>query len=206
MATFMQPGLATEPDPTARAAHIAANQLTWSLGWSAWMLAAFTIVGFYAWWGSRLDFPSPFRGGVRGGEYAGNVSNLAIAAVVVTALGVVFDFSAEGLFILRLTELARAADLASFTKLEHTFNLLSPGIANALYTLGGAMLTLATPNLPKWIRAAMWITWIAGFAMTIAAFAGHVPGMVASTAVLFPLLIVWTAWMAAKWQPAAEKS
>ena len=78
--------------------------------------------------------------------------------------------------------------------------LLTAGASNALYTLGGIVLMLATPDLPPWIRAAMWLTWLAGFLMTAAAIADHVAGMGMSTAVLFPLLIAWIAWMGARWR------
>jgi hypothetical protein len=45
----------------------------------------------------------------------------------------------------------------------------------------------------------MWITWIAGIGMTVAAVANHTAGMVVSTAALFPPFLVWVAWMGAKW-------
>ena len=41
----------------------------------------------------------------------------------------------------------------------------------------------------------MWMTWLAGVVMTIAAITNHLGGMVVSTAVLFPLLLIWVAWM-----------
>ncbi len=66
-------------------------------------------------------------------------------------------------------------------------------------TLGGLVLMLNTPALPKWVRAAMWGTWLAGFSMTMAALVNHVGGMVVTTSVLFPLLITWTVWMGARW-------
>jgi hypothetical protein len=84
---------------------------------------------------------------------------------------------------------------------ERVITLLTAGAANLLYTLGGAALMSWTKNLPGRVRMAMWGTWIAGGTMTLAAIFDHVAGMVAATAVLFPLLIAWTAWMGRRWRP-----
>ncbi|MEX2310621.1 MAG: hypothetical protein WD738_23845 [Pirellulales bacterium] len=180
---FLRPGMLTEPDASARGAYIAENAAAWTIGWSAWMLAAISLVGFYAWWGGQLA-----------------ARPIATVAVLVAAFGTVFDFSGEGLSILLLVERATSYDAAAFTSAERAFTLLSAGAANGLYTLGGLLLTLATPNLPTAVRAGMWITWIAGIAMTVAGVMNHVGGMVVSTIVLFPLLIAWTAWMGARWR------
>jgi hypothetical protein len=182
---LLQPGLLTQPDAAARANYIAENPAAWTLGWSAWMLAAATLVGFYGWWAAQL---AP-RG-------------LATLAVVMAALGAVCDFTGESSLILLLSDRAGSfpEGASAFTTIERSFTLLSAGAANALYTLGGLLLTVATPALPSSVRTAMWITWVAGIAMTIAAVMNHVPGMVASTVVLFPPLIGWTLWMAARWR------
>src|SRR5687767_1531406 len=50
----LRPGLLTEPDAAVRGGYIAENAIGWSIGWASWMVAAITVVGFYAWWGSRL--------------------------------------------------------------------------------------------------------------------------------------------------------
>ena len=80
--------------------------------------------------------------------------------------------------------------------------MLTAGAANALYTLGGLVLMLVTPELPRWVRMAMWGTWLAGFGMSVAALLDHVAGMALSTAVLFPLLISWSVWMGGRWRRA----
>jgi hypothetical protein len=77
--------------------------------------------------------------------------------------------------------------------------LLTAGAANGLYTLGGVWLMLRTGGLPRWVRASMWATWAAGAAMTASAVLDSATGLVASTAVLFPLFLAWTAWMARSW-------
>jgi small multidrug resistance pump len=65
------------------AAHIVAAAATLvilktPLMWILWMIAAVSLIGFYAWWGARI----------------GN-----IAAVVIAASGIVCDFSGESMFI-----------------------------------------------------------------------------------------------------------
>ncbi len=92
-------------------------------------------------------------------------------------------------------------DEGAFTRVERDFTLLSAGAANGLYAIGGVLLTLVTPNLPRWVRWAMWATWLAAAAMTVAAIANHVGGIIVSTTVLFPLLLAWVCWLGARWRP-----
>ena len=177
-----------------------------------WMAAAASLVGFYAWWGSKLAVePAIQPADPRGTRHAFHCSTyrIALTAVVITALGMVCDFSGEGSAIHRLVEHApvvadgggiRGTTLAS--RIERDFTLLSAGAANGLYTVGGVLLTLVTPGLPRWVRWAMWLTWLAAAVMTVAAIMNHVGGMVVSTAVLFPLLLIWIVWMGARWRPA----
>lgn len=187
LAVVLRHGGLTEPTAAIRGQFIATHSAAWSIGWSTWMVAAATLVGFYAWWGSQLA-----------------ARYVATAAVVITAIGMVFDFSGESLISLLLVERASTASSlpAEFSDVERAFVLLSAGAANGLYTIGGALLTLATFGLPAWVRATMWATWLAGAIMTVAAGLNSVNGMVVSTVVLFPLLILWMAWMGARWRPA----
>jgi hypothetical protein len=194
MALVLKPGTLTEPIATTRGGYIAEHVTAWTAGWVVWMLAATSLVGFYAWWGSRLHSAA-----------------LATAAVLIGSLGMVCDLSGEALSVLvlveRLPELADtnsapAWNAADFLHVERIATLLTAGAANGLYTLAGMLLTFATPDLPGWVRAAMWGTWLAGLAMTVAGLLNHVGGMMAATAVLFPLLICWITWMGARWERA----
>jgi small multidrug resistance pump len=198
LAIWLQPGTLVEPVAQIRAKFVADHSAAWSAGWAIWMAAAVSVTGFYAWWGGYL-VPST--------ENSSAVSRrrkteaIATIAVVLCALGMVGDFSGEGSAILRLVELS-AAGTDRYVDVERQFTLLSPGVANGLYTIGGVLLTMITPGLPRWVRWAMWITWLAGAAMTIAAIFNYVPGLVISTAVLFPPFLCWVAWMGARWRPA----
>ncbi len=190
--TVLLPGTLAESDPSARAAYIAGHDIAWTVGWSMWMLAAASLVGFFAWWGSRLTVGQTSLS-------ATSTRAIALLAVVISAVGMVCDFSGEGALILLLAGRA-AHSVETSLNIERAFTLLSAGAANGLYTIGGALLTLITPGLPRWIRVTMWITWCAGIGMTLAAITNFIPGMVATTAVLFPLFLVWVAWMGARWR------
>jgi small multidrug resistance pump len=206
MAVYLRAATLIEPDIAVRATYIASHATTWTIGWSMWILAAISLVGFYAWWGSHVTSQQTSLS-------ADRRRTIAILAVVITAFGMVCDFSGEGSLILLLVDgLTHRADsslstleLARAANIERAFTLLSAGAANGLYTVGGIMLTLITTGLPRWVRAAMWITWFAGIGMTIATIANSTPGMVATTAVLFPPFLVWVAWMGARW-PAVSLS
>ncbi len=204
MATELWPGTIIESDLGTRADYIAVHVTAWTIGWSIWILAAVSLVGFYAWWGSRLVVGQT-------SSAANRRATIATLAVVITAFGMVCDFSGEGSLILLLVDRLTNTKPGSLNALQHfgrAFTLLSAGAANGLYAAGGIMLTLITPGLPKWVRAAMWITWFAAIGMTLAAIANNTPGLVLSSAILFPPFLVWVAWMGARWPAAsfAERS
>lgn len=199
LAIFLRPGTVIESESAAvRAQYIASHVTAWSIGWSTWMMAAAGLVGFYAWWASRL---------AEGQTFLPARATVALVAVVIAAIGMVFDFSGEGSLILLLVEQVPKSfggllgdwDPARFTGIERAFTLLSAGAANGLYTVSGIFLTLLTPDLPKWVRAAMWLTWLAGIGMTVAGVTNCTPLMVVSTASLFPPFLAYVTWMGARW-------
>ncbi|MGH7162254.1 MAG: hypothetical protein ACREID_02120, partial [Planctomycetota bacterium] len=158
------------------------NRGAWGIGWAVWSLAAPSLVLFYDWWAARL----PAAGWARAG-------------VLVAAAGMCCDWAGEGLLALVLVE---QADLSDFRSVQRTGTLLTAGAANGLYTIGGVLLTLRTTGCPRWVRLAIWMTWLAGAGMTVCALLDEGTGLVVSTAVLFPLLIVWVVWMALSWKAA----
>lgn len=193
MALFLQAGMLTVPDVTRRATYVGEHAPTWTFGWSLWMASAASLVGFYAWWGCRLPAP-----------------RAATIGVVLAALGVVFDLSGESLSALVLVEQAMSLvgqsagiswNSSGYESIERTATLLTAGAANTLYTLGGLVLMLSTRDLPRFVQFAMWTTWLAGLGMTVGAIVDSVPAMVATTTILFPLLVAWTMWMALRWRP-----
>ena len=105
--------------------------------------------------------------------------------MLVAIAGLACDLFAESLFIGWLPDRIEAiAPLAS---------LLTGGVANACYTVGGAMLTLGSPFLRGPLRAWAWAIWTSGLVLTTATFAGNAPGMVIATVALMTLLCPWVA-------------
>ena len=116
--------------------------------WLLWMIAAVSLIGFYAWWGARI----------------GNV-----AAIAISAAGIVCDFSGESMFI-------------AFPSLERIASLLTGVAANGLYTLAGILLTIRTPALPlRWLA---WIAWASGIALIIVTLLNVQIGVVIASAAL----------------------
>jgi small multidrug resistance pump len=209
LVTLLRQGTQIAISVSARAEYIASHPVSWAFGWSTWMAAAASLVGFYAWWGCRL--PTELTHATRGSRRSTSTAVLGVAAVVITAIGMVFDFSGEGSGIFRMPDQASAVlqrdangnwNSNGFDRVEHDFRLCSAGVANGLYTIAGVILTMATRNLSGWIKGLMWATWAAGAVMTVAAFFNWVVALIASTAILFPLLFVWMIWMGARWRPA----
>lgn len=208
LGAFLHQGTQTEVDVFTRAQYVAQHPVMWTIGWATWMAAAASLVGFYTWWGGEVDTSSRVQVGAT--RPSTTVSTFATVAVVIATIGMVFDFSGEASGVLRLTErvpspvptvAASDWDSGTFTQVERDFRLCSAGAANSLYTVAGVMLLLVTIGLPVWVRGLMWSTWLAGAAMTVAAIFNNLPGMVISTGVLFPMLLVWVAWMGVRWRP-----
>jgi hypothetical protein len=134
----------------------------WRAGWSLWVVAAVSLLVFYRWWGQRV-------GAGRG--------PLALAVAGFTA-----DLLAESLLI------AVAPDRPEVARPSF---MLTGAIANGLYTLAGALLTLRTPGVRGPFAAWTWAVWASGAALSLAALI-EAPLLVgAASAVLFVLFVPW---------------
>ncbi len=172
----LRPGTEAGGDLALRAAYIAAHPLAWRAGWLLWMLAALSLLGFYAWWGARLPRPA-----------------IAHFALGLAALGLVCDLLGESLLIAWLPERMAA--------LHRPASLLTGGAANGLYTLAGLTLTLATPWLSRPLRLWAWAAWLAGLALSLATLLDSAPVQVFSGAALMALFVPFCAvfgWFTAR--------
>jgi len=151
-----------------RATYIAEHTTLWRAGWAVWMMAAVSLVGFYAWWGAWTASTS-----------------WAVVATAVALLGLACDLLAESFFIGWLP--ARIETLAPLG------SLLTGGAANGLYTIAGIILTLGTRSLRGLLRIWAWAIWVSGFALTVCTVIGSTTGMAISTAALMLLLCPWIA-------------
>jgi len=152
--------------PPDRIAFVEGHPFLWRAGWCMWMAAALTLLAFYAWWACRV--PSRFAG---------------IAALLVAGAGLCCDLSAESLFVGWLPN--------DFERIQAAGTFLTGGMANGLYTVGGILLTLATPNLRGGLRTWAWLCWAAGILLSVFAFAGSAMGSAVSATALFLLFCPW---------------
>jgi hypothetical protein len=166
LALLLRPGTEVVPDAASRIAYISSHELLWGAGWACWIAAALSLLAFYAWWATRL---SDWRWGV--------------AALVIASTGLVFDLTAESLLIGWLPK--------DYASVAPAASLLTGGPGNGLYTVAGALLTLATPGLKGWFAGWTWTIWGAGFGLSAFTFAGNFVGVAVCSAVLFALFCPW---------------
>jgi small multidrug resistance pump len=176
----LRPGTEVVPDSPARIAYITNNELLWRAGWVCWIAAALSLLAFYAWWGTRLRTWVDDEGALHWG----------VAALAIASLGLVFDLTAESLLIAWLPK--------DYAAVAPATSMLTGGLGNGLYTIAGAVLTLATPGLKGWFLAWTWTTWAAGFGLSIFTFAGNFVGVAICSGVLFALFCPWTVVMGRK--------
>lgn len=138
----------------------------WAASWGLWMLGALTLIAFYGWWGSFL--PS---------------SRASRAAFALACIGATFDLGCEAVLAFGTSEVPR--------HWPHALGLITTIFANGLYCVAGVVLTLATPTLPRWLRAWTWALWLTGFAMTAAGLADSLAAIKVTTALLTVLLCPW---------------
>jgi hypothetical protein len=164
LATVLAPGVSLAPTP-AQATFVADHLIAWRLGWSLWIAAALSLIAFFWWWGSRLGWPG-----------------LARLAVVLAAIGLSADVLAESTLI--AWSPGQPFDAGGPLR-------LSGIVANGLYSVAGAMLTLRSPALPRWLAQWSWAVWVLGFGLALAAIAGSDEASRLFTAALFVLFIPW---------------
>jgi hypothetical protein len=161
MATVLAPGTPLFDEP-ARAAYVRDHIALWRAGWSLWVVAAVSLLVFYRWWGMRVG---------------AGAAPLALAVA-----GFAADVAAESLLIVVAPdrpELARP----SFA--------LTGVVANGLYTLAGALLSLRTPGLHGPFAAWTWAVWGTGAALSVAALIEAPLAVAAASAALFVLFVPW---------------
>lgn len=161
-------------DVQQRIAYLTAHPDRWRVGWLLWMVAAISLAGFYAWWGSR------------------NAIRPALTAFAVAALGLVCDFAGESLFIGWIP--------APNTALHRAASLLTGAAGNGMYTIAGIVLTLASPFLPPLLRGWAWLAWASGIALTVFTILNIPLGVVISSGALMVLFTPWVVAMGAKWR------
>jgi MFS family permease len=165
LGTVLAPGTTLVADAAMRDAYVREHAVAWRAGWSLWVAAAASLIAFYAWWAARLRRRA-----------------LVIAGLGLATVGFASDLYAQWLLIRWVPERPDLAPLAF---------LLTGGAANGFYTLGGILLSLATPAirgpLATWTAA----MWLCGLALSASAILEVPLGIAATTAALFALFVPW---------------
>ena len=186
MATFMRPGLsAPGVSVEDRMAFLADHPALWGFGWILWHAAGISMVTLYGALVVRWHQRGPIR---------------AAAAAILSAAALAADLCGQSLF-LQLPGL----DPTLFVTLDHTATHLTAYVANGLYSIAGILIVwTGAKELP---RPLVWVSfgiWLPGLGMSPAAALGSSWGLVISSAILMPMLVVWTALLG-RWlnRPAA---
>jgi len=167
---ILSPGMETVRDRAARVDYIGTHLALWRAGWGLWIVAALSLLGFYAWWAARV-----------------RPRSLGIAALVLAITGIGGDLLAESLYIGWLP--------ANYDRIAPLARLLTGAWGNTLYTLSGVLLTLGSGWLRGPARACAWLIWALGLALGGFSLAGNITGMAVSMALLFIIFCPWVAWV-----------
>lgn len=188
-ALALAPGL-PPVDVLARRAFVIAHPIAWGLGWATWMLAALTLLLFFIAWADTL----PQRG-------------WTLFALGLAVMGAVADWLSETTWIWLAPAWAlRAGNDSFYANLysiwERAYIVLSPGLANLLYTLGGLalnLIALRTRPFPKWLGGWGLIVWLLSLVLSGVAFMGYETWLTPTTAGVFALFLPWAALMGHGW-------
>jgi hypothetical protein len=166
----LAPGTEMVRDPSARVEYIRGHPTLWRGGWSLWIAAALSLLGFYAWWAARVRSRA-----------------LGIASLILAIAGIGGDLLAESLYIGWLP--------ADYDRIVHLARLLTGVWGNTLYTVTGILLTIQSPWLRGRARVCAWSIWAAGLTLGVFSWTGSSLGMAVSMALLFILFCPWVVWM-----------
>lgn len=179
MLFLLRPGTEAEPDLGRRIAYVAGHALRWRLGFAVWMAAGMSVLAFYAWWAGRL-----------------RDRRLGLAALLVAGAGLACDLVGEALYVGWMPWLATVTEGYAFAVTQRAGTVLTGVFANGLYTVAGIMLTLGSAGLGRFTRMLAWMVWTAGISLSLFAALGSSPGLIASSALLFPALVLLSLAMA----------
>lgn len=155
LAFVMREGLAIGTPLVTRALFMTQHTAVWQLGWLNWMLSALGLLLFCVY---LLDYIPRSR--------------LRQFAILVVAIGIAPDISAEAVFAFVLPTLLSMDETASlFFALEQMAMQLTGTVANGAYNTGGLLLNLllfANPRIPRLLLWAGLPSWLFGLALSLA--------------------------------------
>jgi len=175
-------------DIALRAAYVADNATAWRIGWAIWMPASLALVLFFAAWLDVLDTSRKPWG---------------MIAVALTLAGATIDWVDEMFWIGLAPDLAaRCASDAfaagAYALWDRAYVVLSMGLANALYTIGGIILTaiaFKTKSFPKWLAWFGTIVWALSIDLSIVAWMGDGVWIQVVSFIVFAAFMPWLVLM-----------
>ncbi|HEX7593884.1 MAG TPA: DUF2071 domain-containing protein [Anaerolineae bacterium] len=179
-------------DLAARAAYVAANAGAWRIAWALWLPASLALVLFFAAWADVLPASRRAWGAL---------------AVALTLAGAAIDWVDETFWIALAPGLAArfASDAfaaGAYALWDRAYVVISMGLANALYTIGGIILTalaFKTRGFPKWLAWWSTIVWALSLDLSIAALIGDGVLIQVVSTLVFAAFMPWLVLMGYGW-------
>ena len=169
-------------DIAMRATHVAQNRLAWQIGWALWLPASLALVLFHAGFADAL-----------------NARAWGWVAVGITLAGAVIDWADEMFWIGLAPGLAArfASDsfaASAYALWDRAYIVLSIGLANALYTIGGIILialAYRSRDFPRWLARWGAVVWSLSIALSIAGLLGDGVMIQVVSALVFIAFMPW---------------
>lgn len=154
-----------------RIGYITTHRLAWMTGWLAWQIAVLSLIALYAVLAKRIE------------------GALSWAALAIGTAGAAIDIATQVRYIVVLPQLHGDA----FALLDRELEAMTGYAANGLYTLAFVLFTIAGWRaLPRIAVVLAPPIAVSGFALAIGALQHNWRVEIISSAVLFPLFILWT--------------
>ena len=169
MLLLLREGLPPAADDV-RIEYLVTHRAAWTCGWLAWQLAVLSLVAFYVVLARR------FRGA------------WSFAALAFATAGAAIDIATQVRYIAILPNLRGDA----FALLDRELEAMTGHAANGLYTVAFVIFVLAgRRELPRFALALAGPVAAGGFALAIGALQHNARVEIVSSAILFPLFVLW---------------
>ena len=184
-------------DIASRAAYVAANATAWRIGWAIWMPASLALVLFFAAWADVLDYRT-----------------WGVIAIALTLAGATIDWVDEMIWIGLAPDLAArfatdAFAAGAYALWDRAYVVISMGLANVLYTIGGIILTaltFKTRGFPRWLAWFSTIVWALSIDLSVVAWIGDGVWIQVVSFMVFAAFMPWLVVMGLAISAGAGKS
>lgn len=174
----------------SRAAFVAANATAWRIGWALWLPASLALVLFFAAWADLVTH-RPW----------------GLIAVALTLAGATIDWADEMFWIGLAPDLARrfaqdAFAASAYALWDRAYVVISMGLANGLYTLGGILLvslSFKTSGFPRWLAGLGALVWGLSLGLSAAALIGDGVLIQLVSVIVFAAFLPWVLLMGYGW-------